>query len=491
MKISNKLIVIILLTVFSLSVTIFASTEISKGAKFHQLNILHLKYSIELSKQIHAMEKGAPADADSLRSTVLKARQQPVDCLALVNRLERVLMAQIGTLYALDICVEDMRAAEVALNQIDSYSAGQLPVGALLSALKTAESVFQSSSDKFEAPVAKTVDFIFATMIPLTVIISLLNVFFIAYLSRSIFKSISDVTTLLETDADSSDIDRQGAGITAPVEIQQLVLAAQTSVEKELVQKEINQELEGLVQERTASLMKANEELTQFSYRASHDLKSPLIAISRLVNCIEQDIAAGDLSEAIENAKKIRNRSTRLSQLVSDIIDLSRADLAEEESTLIDVDALMASVKNAVGDSLQGHTVELHTNNILDKPLHSQPIRLKQVLYNLVTNAIKYADENRDNSFVKVSFSSDESNCFITIEDNGVGIPEKFQKKLFQRFQRFHPKLASGSGLGLAIVKSNIDQLNATVDFSSSPDGTQFLITLPLGKQASIHDEQG
>ena len=478
MKISKKLMIIVLLTFIEVSVTILAAFEMSKGSGFHQLNILHLKYNAEFSDQIYAIENGAVPNVNSLRTVISNVRQQPVDCLNDVNALEKVVMTQIGTYYALDICVDDLAAADLVLAKLDDYEMGLLDKIEILTELKTAGDVFRESSTMFEKPIAETVSFIFKSTIPLIVFISFFNILFISYLSRSISKSISGVTDLLKTKSGAHDFNNDTDN-GVPGEIKQLLAAARSAIKEETMQKEINQKLDRLVQEKTDSLLIANEELTQFSYRASHDLKSPLVAISRLADCILEDIADGDTAEAAESVKKIQDRSKRLAALISDIMDLSRADLADEENQVIDVPVLLAELRSSVSDSVGGHRVEVICDDKTQRELVSQRVRLKQVLYNLVTNGIKYADKKSENSYVSVIFSTEDNRCCLEVSDNGVGIPEEFQEKIFQRFQRFHPDLAAGSGLGLSIVKSNIDKLDATVEFSSSPNGTNYSIYFP------------
>lgn len=478
MKISKKLMIIVLLTVIEVSVTIFATFEISKGSVFHQLNFLHLKYNAQFSDQMYAIEMGGEPNVKSLRTVISNIRQQPIDCLKNSNALEKIVMTQIGTHYALDICVDDLTAADLVLSQLDDYEMGLLVQSEIMTQLKTANDAFRRNSSSFEKPIAETVDFIYKSTIPLIVFISFFNILFISYLSRSISKSISGVTELLKTKSGAQILDNDADnGVSG--EIRELLDAARSALKKETMQKEINQKLDRLVQEKTDSLIIANEELSQFCYRASHDLKSPLVAISRLADCILDDLEEGDTAEASESVKKIQERSDRLSALISDIMDLSRADLADEESQVIDVPVLLEELQSSVGDSMGAHGVEVICDDKTLRELVSQPVRLKQVLYNLVTNGIKYADKTSGHSYVSVIFSTENNRCCLEVSDNGVGIPEEFQAKIFQRFQRFHPELATGSGLGLSIVKSNIDKLDATVEFSSSANGTNYSIYFP------------
>lgn len=253
----------------------------------------------------------------------------------------------------------------------------------------------------------------------------------------------------------------------------------QAATQKETVQREINDQLDQLVQQKTVSLQKANEELSQFAYRASHDLKSPLVAITALSDCILLDLESGDVEEAIENTCKIGERSACLTTLVMDIMELSRADLADEDVAAVDIEALFGYLEKAVMDAKNYSRVELRLVDQTTGPLYSQSRRLEQLIYNLVSNGFKYANLDRDSCFVDVVFSNTSGGLQLEIADNGVGIPEKFHDKMFQRFQRFHPDMATGSGLGMSIVKSNLDRLGATVEFNSSLVGTRFIIRFP------------
>lgn len=226
-------------------------------------------------------------------------------------------------------------------------------------------------------------------------------------------------------------------------------------------------------------LKEKNEELSQFGYRTSHDLRSPLIAINGLCDCVLLDIDDGDLNEAKTNINRVKERSQILSTLVDDILNLARADLADEETSAIDTSGMLSKLDAMVHEIAAEKCVALDFEDTASGTLYSQPTRLTQVLYNLVTNSIKYSDTDKSNCFVKVRIYNESSDYCIVIRDNGLGIPEKFQSRLFERFQRFHPQAAQGSGLGLSIVKSNLDRLNASIEFISCDNGTEFKIRLP------------
>lgn len=107
-------------------------------------------------------------------------------------------------------------------------------------------------------------------------------------------------------------------------------------------------------------------------------------------------------------------------------------------------------------------------------------MRITQILENLISNAWKYRDESKETTpYVKVSAIELHDAFQLSVEDNGLGIPNDRKDETFQMFKRFHPKVSSGSGLGLAIVKKHVDILKGTIVVDSSPRGTSFMITLP------------
>ena len=108
-----------------------------------------------------------------------------------------------------------------------------------------------------------------------------------------------------------------------------------------------------------------------------------------------------------------------------------------------------------------------------------QKEHLTLVVENLLSNAIKYQDTSKDKSEIHISTERKGKDLVLTIEDNGLGIPERSQEKLFMMFKRFHPKTAFGSGLGLYMVKKSVDKMGGAIAYQNTGGGSQFTITLP------------
>lgn len=483
MKISSKLLIIVILTCFEISLTLWSVFEIAKAAKFHQLNFLHLKYNAEFSNQVNSLEKAKTVDVVKLKNAINNIKQQPTDCLNQVNLFNRFIMRQIGTAYALVICEEDIQDANKALASLDKFVRGEINQESLVIALNVYSLAFQKHSTLFEEPIAQTVSFIMRSIVPLVVFISLFNILFITLMSRNIKGSINGVIKLLSKtsnkDSLEADINKNVSG-----ELKTLLEVAKKRVTDELMVKEINQKLEALVEKRTSSLTRANEELAQFAYRASHDLKAPLTSTKLLARFIKQDIQQGNLQNAADDAEKISSQMAKLEELVIGILALTEADSVEQGIIEIDFTSILSDIRTTASGLLTDSGCVFEQEISIDKPMLGEKFRLIQVIENLVTNAIKYHDPRKEAPFVKTSIYEKEESYTITVQDNGLGIPENRQGEVFQMFKRFHPTISFGSGLGMAIVKKHVDYMLGTIEMSTSDLGTTFTIVFPKEKIA-------
>ncbi|GHB71428.1 hypothetical protein GCM10008107_21230 [Psychrosphaera saromensis] len=476
MKISSKLMVIVALTFFEINLTLWSVFEVAKGATFHQLNFLHLKYSSIFSNEITKIENGSSSfSIAQLKFDINNIRQQPIDCLDQVNALDRFMMEQIGTDDALDICEKDIQSADRVLAYLDKFSEGTGDRDSLVQELKVASDAFNENSILFEKPIVETVAFIMRTMIPLVIIVSFFNILFITYMSRNIKSSINSVINLLSNPNSKESLDTEiDKNVTG--ELKTLLDVAKKRVIKELMVKEINQKLESLVEKRTLNLTRANEELAQFAYRASHDLKAPLTSTKRLAQFIKEDIKDGELNTALNDTDKIIAQMIKLEQLVMGILALTEADSSEKELVEIDFESILLELKSTTSELQKDNDCIFIVDINVQKPMKNEKVRIVQILENLVSNAIKYSYQNHEQSFVKISVVEESNSYVIQVGDNGLGIPKSRQGEVFQMFKRFHPNVSFGSGLGMAIVKKHVDYMGGTIEMKSSGTGTIFTI---------------
>lgn len=224
-------------------------------------------------------------------------------------------------------------------------------------------------------------------------------------------------------------------------------------------------------------LESANEELSQFSYRTSHDLKAPLVTIKGLAEAISEDVGTKDYREISINANRIENTAIQLESFVSDILDLAKAELLEPQYEKINLQDIIDSVEANLSRVYIHNNVELKVKFEHTNTFYSSKTRIHQILENLISNGIKYSDNNKSRKFVLVTSKNLGNSILITVEDNGLGIPKEHQSRIFNMFERFHSDVTQGSGLGLYIVKKHIDKMSAQINIIHSSVGTKIEIS--------------
>ncbi|MBN1856634.1 MAG: hypothetical protein JW846_06765 [Dehalococcoidia bacterium] len=201
-----------------------------------------------------------------------------------------------------------------------------------------------------------------------------------------------------------------------------------------------------------AELESANAELNAFSYSVSHDLRAPLRAVLGFSNVLHEDY--GDILGAYggELLDRIRQAATRMSDLIIDLLRLSRTTTADMRISLVD----LSQIANGVVAELQGLEpersvqVEVQSGLMCEADLHL----IRIVLENLIGNAWKFTSGN-DTPYIEVSAESGSDACVYCVKDNGAGFDMDYASKLFGPFQRLHTEEEyPGTGIGLATVRA-------------------------------------
>lgn len=231
---------------------------------------------------------------------------------------------------------------------------------------------------------------------------------------------------------------------------------------------------------KALDLERANEELSQFAYRTSHDLKAPLITIQGLASYVEKDFASGKMEEAKRNLTKIISQSKKLERLVTDILSLTKADLSDIGEEDLDFKVMIEDIKERLADLISENKVKILTEVSAGKLYQMQKSRITQILENLISNSVKYCNPRKNERFVNVRILDDNrGGSLIEVEDNGLGIPQQHQNELFKMFKRFHPNVAYGSGLGMSIVKKHVDKMGGRIRINSTENGTTIQMSFP------------
>jgi len=237
-------------------------------------------------------------------------------------------------------------------------------------------------------------------------------------------------------------------------------------------------ELEGRVRERTAQLEAANQELEGFSYSVSHDLRSPLRAIDGFSRMLTEDYGARLDDEGRRRLAVIRENSRRMGRLIDDLLDFARLGKKPLARSAIDMSSLAGEVYR-----------ELRAANPEGAPVFDlgplpagwgDPAMLRQVLANLLSNALKYVSKGRAPRIEMKGWADGDHNVYC-VKDDGVGFDMAYYDKLFGVFQRLHSEEEfPGTGVGLAIVQRVVTRHGGRVWAESKPDeGSSFYFSLP------------
>lgn len=233
-----------------------------------------------------------------------------------------------------------------------------------------------------------------------------------------------------------------------------------------------------------AALERSNEELDQFAYIASHDLKAPLRVIANAAGWIEQDVGDALQDETRKAMNLLKNRVARMDKLLCDLLEHSRIGRIEEDTSLVTMAEILGEVRDLV-DRREGFTIV--AGDGLDKVTVPRMPATK-ILLNLVGNAVKHHDRDTGTVWVEAAVTGDE--VTLTVSDDGPGIPEDMQDRVFGLFQTLRPRdQVEGSGMGLAIIEKSVATAGGRVQLVSEGRGCVFTIKLPLGP--GCHNERG
>jgi PAS domain S-box-containing protein len=236
------------------------------------------------------------------------------------------------------------------------------------------------------------------------------------------------------------------------------------------------EELEARVQERTADLQQRNAELEAFSYSLSHDLRAPIRAIVSFTQLALEEYGPKVGRPATEYLEKTVSAAQRLDRLILDVLAFSKTTRQNLVPEPIDVESLLTEI---LQDRPEWRSPGAEI--ILEKPLlrvMGDRASLIQCLTNLLDNAIKFVPRGVTPR-IRIHAQRSGTRVSLCVTDNGIGIPESAQPRIFELFQRAHNGYA-GYGIGLAIVRRAADRMHGLVTVRSIPGkGSTFCLELP------------
>lgn len=223
------------------------------------------------------------------------------------------------------------------------------------------------------------------------------------------------------------------------------------------------------------SLRQANAHMEEFTYVASHDLKSPLRGIADLVDWIEEDLGDIKIDSVKNNINRIKVRISRMENLVNDLLKYARAGQRSKEQQTVNFHDLIKGI-------IEMHPIPEHfviETHIELSEITTAKTPLETVIRNLFSNALKHHDGNKPH--IQINVKGEGSFCVISVKDNGPGIPQSAHDRVFRLFQTLGTNAQSGSGIGLSMAKRLVESHGGRIELHSQDGarGTEFVVYWP------------
>ncbi len=246
---------------------------------------------------------------------------------------------------------------------------------------------------------------------------------------------------------------------------------------------DMNLSLEKRVSERTAELQISNKELEAFSYSVSHDLRAPLRSLNGFAQILMEEHANKLDEEGLRLLKVISNNAKKMGELIDGLLSFSRLNRYEIRHEQTDMEKIAREVFMEATAAVERAKIDFSLD--LLPVTFGDPILLRQVWYNLISNALKFSSP-RPKRKIEIGYFKEKDEVVYFVKDNGVGFDMEYAHKLFNVFQRLHsPSEFEGTGVGLAIVHRIISRHNGRVWAESEPDkGSIFYFTLTQKKSS-------
>jgi signal transduction histidine kinase len=314
----------------------------------------------------------------------------------------------------------------------------------------------------------------------------------------------------------ASSVTIAGSGMVLALAFGSVLLVRQSARARDLAEtrlRDSNLNLEATVDERTADLREASDEIQRFAYIVSHDLRSPLVNIMGFTSELEElgkdifrriggltgvpaggppvDVAdiplagpdkqmSADFSEALGF---IKSSIARMDRLISAILNLTREGRREFQPERIDTREFIEGIVSSLAHQAAEAQAEIHIEPLPN--IISDRLALEQIFSNLIDNAIKYLKSGAPGE-VRIRGRTKLGYAIFEISDNGRGIDPKDHQRIFDLFRRAGTQDKPGQGIGLAHVRALVRRLGGTMSVSSELNaGSTFTITLPISWHAS------
>lgn len=227
------------------------------------------------------------------------------------------------------------------------------------------------------------------------------------------------------------------------------------------------------------ALQRKNEEMEEFVYIVSHDLKSPLVTMKSFLAELREDMQADNQELINEDINYIEGAADKMNQLLEALLEYSRIGHSEQPSTVQSVDDLIDSCLDSVAGALRKKQIDVKKVSV-PLQLYGDQLRLGQIWQNLVENAIKYIGDQPRPLIEIGAEQKDDGGVHFFVRDNGIGVAPEHQQRIFGMFDQLQ-RGNDGIGLGLALVKKIVESYQGQiwVESAGAGQGSCFCFTLP------------
>lgn len=224
-------------------------------------------------------------------------------------------------------------------------------------------------------------------------------------------------------------------------------------------------------------LKQSNKELEQFAYVASHDLQEPLRTVSSYCQLIESKYKDKIDDDGKKYINYVISATYRMKNLINELLDFSKVGKNNNNDDIIDLNKIIKEIKKDFKVSIQEYNIKMKYFKL--PTIKGSRYRIKQLFQNLISNAIKFRKDD-NNVIIQIGYFEYLTHWEFFVKDNGIGISEKYQEKIFGLFKRLYTKEEyPGTGIGLAICKKIVEKHNGKIWIESEPnDGTTIFFNI-------------
>jgi len=220
-----------------------------------------------------------------------------------------------------------------------------------------------------------------------------------------------------------------------------------------------------------------NEELNNFVYRVSHDLRAPITSVEGLINIIKLELQSksGNLKPFIS---LLEDRMKNLDRFIYDILNYSRNIRTSISIEKIEFESIISACFEEL-EYLNNAMKIKKTIKVNTESFFNDKMRVREIFRNIISNAIKYADTYKEINTIDINIKINQKEATLSIQDNGIGIAKDVLPKIFDMFYR-GSELSKGSGIGLYLVTQSVEKMGGRIDVKSTlGKGTEFIVQLP------------